>query len=69
MYSIATTNSTKEPEIEVKDLMKAEWRPVGGLVVEPHPCIEGGTTRYNRTKFYQSLMNTEVMMWRLQPLL
>ena len=69
MYSIATTNSTNEPEIQEKGLIKAGWRPVGGLVVEPHSYIEGGTTRYNRTKFYQSLMNTEVMMWRLRPLL
>ena len=56
MYTVATANSTKELEIEVKDLMKAGWRLVGGLVVEPHSYIEGGTTQYNRPKFHQAMM-------------
>ena len=51
MYTVANANNTKELEIEVKDLMKAGWRPVGGLVVEPHSYIEGGTTQYERTNF------------------
>ena len=56
MYTVANANNTKELEIEVKDLMKAGWRPVGGLVVEPHSYIEGGTTQYNRPKFHQAMM-------------
>ena len=56
MYSIATANSAVELEQEVKELMNTGWRPVGGLVVEPHSYIEEGTTQYNRPKFHQALM-------------
>lgn len=56
MYSIATANSAEELEVEVKELMTAGWRPVGGLAVEPHSYIEEGTTQYNRPKFHQALM-------------
>ena len=56
MYSIATANSTVELEQEVKELMNAGWRPVGGLAGEPHSYIEEGTIRYNRPKFHQALM-------------
>ena len=44
MYSKAIANSVVELEQEVKELMKAGWRPVGGLVVEPHSQLEEGTT-------------------------
>ena len=56
MYCIATASSTVELEQEVKELMHVGWRPVGGLVVEPHSYIEEGTTQYNRPKFHQALM-------------
>ena len=56
MYSIATANSAEELELEVKELMSAGWRPVGGLVVEPHSYIEEGTTQYNQPKFHQALI-------------
>ena len=56
MYSIVTANSAVELEQEVKELMNAGWRPVGGLAVEPHSYIEEGTTQYNRPKFHQALL-------------
>ena len=56
MYCIATANSAERLVVEVKELMNAGWRPVGGLAVEPHSYIEEGTTQYYRPKFHQALM-------------
>ena len=56
MYCIATANSAEGLVVEVKELMNAGWRPVGGLAVEPHSYIEEGTTQYNRPKFHQALV-------------
>ena len=56
MYFIAIANSAVDLEVEVKELMNAGWRPVGGLAIEPHSYIEEGTTQYNRPKFHQALI-------------
>ena len=56
MYFIAIANSAVDLEVEVKELMNAGWRSVGGLAIEPHSYIEEGTTQYNRPKFHQALI-------------
>ena len=56
MYFIAIAHSAGDLEVEVKELMNAGWRSVGGLAIESHSYIEEGTTQYNRPKFHQALI-------------